>query len=506
MWIVVRVRSTPHMLRRLRLVIALLLPITALAGDSVSRPGVLHLSLDDAIRMALAKNFSIEVTRYEPLIARERVTSALGTFDPNFTAKWTAGEDTRRDLFVGPRHTSDTLISQSSDVSAGLDGRTPWGLRYDAGVSTQLRSGSKNGFDENFTSEISVGLTQPLLRGAGTTANLAGVRIARNNVLVSEWQLRQRAIDVLTQTVFIYNELHLAHENLEVAERSRSLAQQTLDDNIKRADIGVMSPLNITTARAEVASRQEAVILAQRQVKDNENFLKQLVTADLEPMLAVQVEIEPPPSPAFRADVAAGIGDALEVRPDYRQAILELEQRHITLALRKNQTLPQLDLTGSLKLLGFDNDVGTSFDRVSRRDQTAWTAGAIFSVPIPNRDARGAENAARLSAAQKLVDLQRLEQQIVVDVDNASGQIVTARQRIASTAEASKLAKESLDAGEERLRAGTGTTFEVLELQKRLVEAEFAQLRARADYNEAVNTYHSKTGVTLRLYRVTVER
>ena len=134
------------------------------------------------------------------------------------------------------------------------------------------------------------------------------------------------------------------------------------------------------------------------------------------------------------------------------------------------------------------------------------TGGQKFSVPIPNRDARGAENSARFSAAQKLVDLQRLEQQIVVDVDNASGQIVTARQRIASTAEASTLAKESLDAGEERLRAGTGTTFEVLELQKRLVEAEFAQLRARADYNEAVNTYHSKTGVTLRRYRVTVGR
>ena len=40
------------------------------AGESVSRPGVLHLSLDDAIRMALAKNFSIEVSRYSPKIAR----------------------------------------------------------------------------------------------------------------------------------------------------------------------------------------------------------------------------------------------------------------------------------------------------------------------------------------------------------------------------------------------------------------------------------------------------
>ena len=496
----------PHRLRVALLVAATLLPIAMHAGEPVSRPGVLHLSLDDAIRMALAKNFSIEVTRFSPKIARERVTSAVGRFDPNFNMRWDSSEDTRRDFFFGGRHVSGTSILQGDNASSGISGLTPWGLTYDAGLATRLRSGTSNDFNDDFTSEFGVTLTQPLLRGAGPAANLTQVRLARNNVLASEWQLRQRAIDVLTQTVLIYNELHLAHENLEVAERSRALARQTLNDNIKRADIGVMSPLNITTARAEVASREEGVILAQRQVKDNENFLKQLVTDDLAPMLGVQVEIEPPPSPAFQANVNAGIGEAMENRPDYRQAILDLEQRHITLAFQKNATLPRLDLVGSLNLLGFDNDAGTSIDRVVRRDQTAWTAGAIFSVPIPNREARGAENAARLSAAQGLVQLQQLEQQIVVDVDNASGRIVTARQRIASTGEASKLARESLDAGEERLRAGTGTTFEVLELQKRLVEAEYAQLRARADYNEAVNTYYQRTGVTLRMYRVTIDK
>lgn len=496
------------MSRRLRLALLAaisLFPAAASAGESVSRPGVLHLSLDDAIRMALAKNFSIEVSRYSPQIARERVTSALGRFDPNFTARWNSSEDTRRDFFLGAQwHRSQTAIAQSDSASVGFDGITPWGLSYDAGLSTDLFSGTSNRFNEDYASRVSISVNQPLLRGAGTAANLFSVRIARNNVLVSEWSLQQRAIDTLTETVRVYNELHQAHENLRVAERSRALAQQTLDDNIKRADIGVMSPLNITTARAEVASREENVIFAQRQMKNNENFLKQLVTADLQPMLMIQVEIEIPPSPAFRADVNAGIATAMENRPDYRAALIELEQRHITLAFEKNAVLPRLDLTGSLRLLGFDNDAGTSLDRLTKRDQTQWSAGAIFSVPMPNREGRGAANAARLSAAQGLVDLQRLEQQIVVDVDNASGQIIAARQRIASTAEASKLAQESLDAGEERLRAGTGTTFEVLELQKRLVEAEYAQLRARADYNEAVNTYYKQTGVTLRQYRVSI--
>jgi outer membrane protein TolC len=209
--------------------------------------------------------------------------------------------------------------------------------------------------------------------------------------------------------------------------------------------------------------------------------------------------------PSFSVDVRGGIAEALLLRPDYRSALLDLDNRHITVVLQKNLALPRLDLQASLSLLGFDNDFGTSLDRVPRRDQSAWTVGAIFSVPIPNRAGRGAVIAAQLSAAQALVNLQKIEQQIVVDVDNASGQIVTARQRIASTREASKLARESLDAGELRLKAGTSTTFVVLEFQKKLAEAQSAELRAQTDYNKAVSEYHRQTGTALRMHGVVVQ-
>jgi outer membrane protein TolC len=71
--------------------------------------------------------------------------------------------------------------------------------------------------------------------------------------------------------------------------------------------------------------------------------------------------------------------------------------------------------------------------------------------------------------------------------------------------EARRLAKESLAAGEARLVAGTGTTFEVLQLQKQLADAETAELRAIADYNKAVAKYRLETGTTLRVHGVKIE-
>jgi outer membrane protein len=475
------------------------------AAERQAQRPTLRLTLEKSIELALARNFTLEVQRFEPEIAQERVTQELGRFDPRFNLAIERAEDTQRSAFDGVSHFALTDISRTDRLSAGIGGTTAWGMDYNLGFGTTNRTGTFNQFDEFFTSEAAFSLRQPLLRDAGTAANLAQLRIARNNVMVSEWQLRQRIIDIITETVAAYNNLQQSIENLRVARGFRDLALQLVADNSRRVEIGVMSPLNVTTARAEAAAREENVIVAQRRIKDNENFLKQLITRDIESLLDIRLEIAPPTVPSFSANVPAGIDQALALRPDYKQVLLEIERRNISLAFTKNQALPRLDLESSLRLLGFENDLGSSVNRVPRRDRTAWTVGAIFSVPIPNREGRGAVVAAKLSAAQSLVNLQRLEQQIVVDVDNANGAVTTARQRIESTQEAYRLAIESLDAGQERLRAGTGTTFEVLELQRNLAEAEFAQLRARTDYNKAVSEYHRQVGSTLQVHQVIID-
>lgn len=484
--------------------ICLCLLVTSVACAATEPPPhrVLKLNLETALQKALAQNFSIQVDRFEPKIAAEGVRKELGKFDPVFDITARHTDESRREVFINGVRLQTRKSSDLDELSSGITGVTSWGTKYDLSYGTNGRTGSVASTSAPYDATGLLKLAQPLLRDAGPDVNLAQVRIARSNVKVSEWKLRQGIIDVMTKTNFVYNELQLSIEEMRVAERSRELARQLLKDNQARMEIGVKSPLDVTEARAEVAAREEGVILAQRNVLDNENLLKQLVSTDMIEMLETRVEIDPPPSPRFIADVRRGIADALALRPDYRQALLELDQQHIRVALQKNQLLPRIDLTGSLELLGLDDEFSGS---IGRRDKTAWSAGVIFSIPLGNRAARGAYNQAKLEAAKALVGLEQLEQQIIVEVDNASGQIVTSRERITSTREARRLARESLDAGEERLRAGTGTTFVVLELQKKLAEAEAAELRAISDYNKAVGTYQQQTGTTLREHHVVVE-
>lgn len=481
---------------------SLLLLASAVPAFAAAPP--LDLDLSRAVEMALSKNFSIEVQRYDPKIARERERSAWGRFDPLLDLGATRGETTRRSRFGTDLDTGAGQrfgvreVSQAGTWSAGVSGVTVWGLGYDVGTSVRK-------VGDDYTSELAFSLRQPLLRGAGFDANLRNVRIARNNVTSSEWSVKLQIMQVITDVIAAYNELNFARENHIVAKRSQDLARQLLRDNIKRVEIGVMKQLDVTTAQAEVAAREEAVITTARAVQDQENFLKQLVTADLMVLLGRAVHIAPPVAPPFTDNVVLGVKQALDFRPEYQQLKLALANRRINLAFEKNQALPQLDIVASLALNGFDNDFGTSVSRIGSRDQSDWSAGAVFSFPIGNHTARGNVSAEKLGIAQALAELKRLEQDIIVDVDNARGAVVTSKQRIDATTESVRLAKESLDAGEKRFILGASTVFEVLELQDKLAKAATASLRAKADYNKAVARYHQVTGTTLAIHRVTLQ-
>ncbi len=493
--------------------------LLCLAARAIAGPGdeshgkgqLLELTLGKAIRMALEKNFSIAAQKFDPRISRERERSTEGKFDPAFSLSYKTGEDVVADRFSRSSatnlasHFSARAITQTETWSTGVSGVTAWGLGYDVSFSSQGQGGTANRFAEDWTSELSFSLKQPLLRGAGPSANLAEVRVARNNVTISEWGVKHQIETVITQVISVYNELQFAHENLGVARRSRELARQLLRDNIKRVEIGVKTPLDVTTAQAEVASREAALITATRAVADQENFLKQLITADMLLLLRTRVDIAPPPSTALTPNVVAGIGEALDLRPDYQQSKLDLANKHITVLFTKNAELPRVDLLASLSMLGLDDDFGTSAQRVFARDRSAWSVGAQFSFPIGNRDSRGRYNAAKFESAQAIVKLQQLEQNIIVLVDNAAGAVTTTHQLTVANREARRLARESLAAGESRLVAGTGTTFEVLQLQKLLADAETAELRANADYNKAVAQYRLQTGTTLRVHGVTLD-
>jgi len=505
--------------RRSRRALSGALVLLWLAAPHVLPAETLKLTLSEAIHMALGKNFQIRAERYTPQIARARQLSASGAFDPvaEVSATYSKNNQEQRTLnnelltpTAAPGEPDPDLfaVMDGLELDSSIAGLTPWGLTYDIGASTTRNTDSRLDLDEKYDTFFGVSVTQPLLKNFGTDVNLAQLRIARADRAISEWTLRDRIIRVVTDTVNTYSELYFATENLAVEERSRALAAQLVEDNAKRAEIGVMSPLDVIQARSDLAAREGRVLVAQRVMLDNENFLKQLVTDEVFRVLETSLTIAPLPDlPGAKADREKDFPLAFQLRPDYRQALLDLQKRQINVVFTRNQSLPRLDLLASFGINGIDSTFGKSLERTTGDDDynLSWTAGVIGSLPIPNRDARGQQEAAKLEIAKALVDLKRLEQFILVEADNAAGRIETTRKLIQTTGPARDFAQKTLDAAQIRLANGTTTTFEVLQFQRELATAEISEVRARADHIRAIAAYARATGLTLQKHHIAID-
>jgi outer membrane protein TolC len=491
-------------MNRLLLVVLLSLAGAVARGETNT---VLSLTLRDCIERALTHNLDIRIERINPGIAQWGVVREQGAFDPTLTGRANYEDATTP---LGPERAAslglNALDEQQLQASAGLTGKLPFGLQYDLTAFDSRASGT---LATNFvyTGAAAITLTQPLLKNFGFGSNTAQIRAARQNRAMADEQFAAQVMDTITAVHRAYYELVFALEDHKAKLEDLNRAKALLDQNRKRVQVGVLSPLDVTQAEAGVAEREEAVIVAERVIHDNESALRQLIAPDaLELRGTSLVPVDYPVVEMIETDAARSIATALEQRPDFRQAKHELERRNILVAYNRNQLWPQIDLQGSY---GLNGRSGTGFgdfvDDTASGDSPVWSLGVIVTLPLGNREARANFRAAKLEAEQALLSLKRLEQQIVIEVDNAVRLVESNLKRVEATRVASRLAEESLKAEEERLRAGTSTSFLVLQAQAQLASARSAEIRARADYSQSLAALARAEGSTPRQRNITLD-
>jgi outer membrane protein TolC len=465
------------------------------------------LTLDDAIRRAVAKNYTLQSDAIDVSVARARVLEQLGIFDPQLTGKYTHGEN------ENPLQSFDSLTGlrnftrdKSDAYELGVNGTLPWGLTYSLGATQTNARGTFNGFADTFDTFAGVSARQPLLRGFGFGATTAQIRIAMTNRDISEWAFRASVINTITSVIFAYYDLGFAQANLRTSIRFRDVAASLLEENQKRFKVGSMSDYDVTSARARVAMREEGILIAQRLVHDAESNLKALISDERTMHLHDwQIEIEQlGPLPVAVVNPALDFQEALKKRPDYQQAKLNLKRSDINFKYQRNQLLPRVDLVGSYGYNGLDANRETAQRLVRNEDYRSFTYGVQVTIPLTFTAERGRYRQAKFSKRQAEIDLEQVEQNIVVSVGNAANNIEVTRQRVEAARKARELAQAVLEAEQKRLRAGSSSTFFVSQEQEIVASLEVSELRAEADYRRALAEYDRQLGITLEKLNISV--
>jgi outer membrane protein TolC len=463
------------------------------------------ITIRECVERALQNNFDIRIQRINPSIDSWGVVLQQGVYDPKLSGSINYIDNTSPTSFVRSAFSTETT-TLSEQLS--LSGNFVSGATYDLSASPTRTTGllTTNSVGFVYAGSTTFTVTQPVLKNFGFGVNTALIRIARKQRDIDIQKFILQVINSVSAVHNAYYELVFAIEDYKAKREDLDLAQQLLDENRKKLQIGTMSPLDVVQAESGVASREQAIILAERTIKDNENALKILISQNVREFQGESfVPVDYPIVEMVETDVARSIRTAFEKRPDYIAAEQAVEKQNIQVKFTRNQLWPEIDLQASYGWNGLGENLGNWASSVGTRDYPVWAAGVMVTFPLGDRQARANYHSARLQAEQLLLQLKQLEQQIVVAVDNAVGHVSADLKSVEAAHAATRLADESYKAEKTKLLAGTSTTFLVLQAESLLADARSAEIRAHADYAESLVTLAQQEGTTLQKNNITLD-
>lgn len=492
------------------------------------------ITLPEAIERVLANDRDLAISHIEREEAGYNVVAAQGAYDPVVALKAYHTRQVSPVSSILGGSADGKLTDTEWSATPQISGLSPWlGGSYSLAFanSRQQNDSLFNTFNPQYPTAVNLNLIQPLWRGLRFDENRYRLQVTRKNQQLSVQQLRQQAIQVVTQAVQAYWELNYAWHNFEVQTEAVHLAERQYASNRRLAEQGILAPVDVVAAQTQVATFQQLVFGAQQALTQAENSLKSLMlpnrddllwSAALIPSTEVKTDLTPPA-------LADAVKQALQSRPELAEAALGLEVNKLDARLSREQVRPRVDAFANLSAVGLAGQpvltgtnplaaffppgtvfippllvggYGTSLNNLAAGNFPTVQVGLQVSLPLRNRTAEAQEaisgaEGRRLHAVQDQVGMA-----VEADVRNALQGVESARSRLDAATLARRSAEEQYGSEQRQFQAGTSTVFLVLQRQTDFISARSREVRARADLGEAVANLDRATAGTLEAHGI----
>jgi HAE1 family hydrophobic/amphiphilic exporter-1 len=498
----------------------LLLILFAMTGTA----GALDLSVQDAVTIALENNRDIQIEKENVVVSEGEITTQKGVFDPilNISSFYNDGETPSVNTFIP----SGTINQNEFDLSGNLEGQFSTGTFYDVLNFSSTRTDTDSPLDDlspNWFNNVSFSIGQELLRNFGVGVNNTFVINARRSNQISEKEFENVVTNVILEVETRYWLLVAAKQNLELEQTALELALDLQNRNQIQVDVGVLPPVSVTQAKSEVAAREVDVIRAENILQATEDNLKNVLAIDLSQKINTTDELT---TEVYVFNEEESLEEAYRERPEIEQAKLNIENRETLKGYYSNQRLPRFAVEGGVQLQGLGGDenpdrlsfegerepipsqfLGSSkaFSQIFGADFTTWQILGVFSFPIFNRTARGEYVKATAEFDRSIITLKKTQDDVALDVRSAIREIKNSLRAIDAARVSVELAKEVVINEQERLNVGIGTTRQVLEAQRDLIDAGVREITAIANYNIALAELERAKGTLLESEGVVIK-
>ena len=406
-------------------------------------------------------------------------------------------------------------------------------LSYNNSFSSQ--NSYLNLFNPVTTAYLDLSISQPLLQGFGIATNNRPIRVAKNNLRAADIVFKQQVIVTVETVVQAYWLLVSANEDVEVKRKAVALSQHLYSDNQKQVEAGSMARIEIVRAEAEVAADEQALVTSQTTVLQQETILKNALSRNglANPAVAAAriVTLDRIQIPVVEKieTLQELVGAAVENRPELQQSRIQLENQKILLTGQRNLMLPTLSAFADVRNSGLSGDpntlpvpgtnapyatnqnpffvggYGNVLGQVFSRNFPNYAVGLQLSIPLRNRNAQANYATSAVTLRQSELSVQKLINQIHVDVQNALITLQQARAQYSAAVKSRILQEQTLDAEQKKYAVGASTPFLVIQAKRDLANAGGTEVVAEAQYIQARLQLDVATGRALDVYNIEID-
>ncbi len=428
------------------------------------------LSLEEAVQLALVNNLQLLSTL--DVVQGAQISKQVS--------------ESRFNLKLTPSYARGLGDQSTIDQRFGLEASRL--LSFGTTVTGSYRSDATNSSLGNFNnSSISLGVTQPLLRGFGQRATTFDLENSRRGVQGAERNLdltRQRlAVDVVASYFNIVRQRGL----VEVAEKSVERTKELLRASEARLEVGLASKLDVFRAELQLSQAEDSMILRSEALELAHDAFK--FNLGLGPHERVSIEVVEPEYRPLAIDLNEMTELALQNRIEVREERDRITDSQRGLAVSKQSLLPQLDLNMRYEKRGIGDSLISSFGF----QDSAFNVFLSTSYAVD----RTSENA---SFALSQIDVDARRRSLRLVEYNVVNEVRAAARSVERVGKSILLQERNIDFAEKQLRLATLRYQRGLASNFDIIDAENNLIQARSNYVSLVTDHHV---AQIQLKRVT---
>jgi len=433
------------------------------------------LTLQQALEQAVRANLELRQQRLVLHSSELNIEAAHAGFDPTLWAGLDRAVTGREDQEDHSR-TVGFSTGLSKPLGTGGSASLAWYGAHDRGSEPGSQS---------HDNQLYLGLNQPLLEGAGRFASHYDIRWAQRSHAFQTLSYRAAKEDLALATATAYWSVVAARETLTIAQRSLSIAEQQLAETRERRAEGFAALGDELQVERAVYTARQAQLMAETRKADADVMLLRLVGHDLDRRPVLELG-DRPTDPEQPPDLQLSIDIAQEYNARWLQHRLLVQNAAEQLQLSRNHSLPSLDLNGSVGLSGGADEPRDARTLVFSGHQPAWSMGLTLSMPIPGR-AEGLEtDQAWLGTLETRLAMQAAEQDLVLGVEIAVRAVNRDTERVHLARRTVDIAQAALEADQELVAEGRGSTRELVRSLETLDAAQVSRLRSEIELQISV--------------------